>query len=335
MEPEIRMRLKWVIVYEKTQNAGRACLRCGISRPTLRKWWNRYQTEGLPGLKSRNRKPLSSPQQKVFSQEEEIILQLRTERKLGVRRIKNELFRGHNLQLGLATIHKVLTRNQVIPLKRKRPVKTWNRYECPIPGERVQMDTCKIAPGLYLYTAVDDCTRYMVVGLYPKRMAAYTLDFLERVFEETPFAIQRFQTDRGREFFAHKVQEYLMEVGVKFRPIKPRSPHLNGKVERAQKIVLEEFFSTVAMSSDDLADQLQEWQHYYNWHRGHGAHNGKTPMDCYIEKIHKTPLWEDVGKMYKPSKERLQEQDYRADLWLRRLGGCPWDTNGQKLKLCL
>jgi hypothetical protein len=42
------------------------------------------------------------------------------------------------------------------------------------------------------------------------------------------------------------------------------SPHLIGKVERAQKIVLDEFFSTVAISRADLADQLQEWQHYYN-----------------------------------------------------------------------
>jgi len=75
-----------------------------------------------------------------------------------------------------------------------------------------------------------------------------------------------------------------MEVGIKFRPIKPRSPHLNGKVERAQKIVLEEFFSTATILCDDLADQLQEWQHYYNWHRGHGAHNVRTPMDRYLEK---------------------------------------------------
>jgi transposase InsO family protein len=321
VDQEIRMRLRWIDLYEKTGNAGLTCRRCGISRPTLRKWWNRYHAKGLEGLKAESRRPQSSPQQKVFSQEEERILALRSERKLGARRIRNELYRNHGTHLGLATIHKVLTRNQVSPLKRKRRVKSWKRYERPIPGERVQMDTCKIAPGLYLYTAVDDCTRYMVIGLYAKRTAAHTLDFLERVFEETPFAIQRFQTDRGREFFAYKVQEYLMEVGVKFRPIKPRSPHLNGKVERAQKIVLDEFFSTVAMTSGDLADQLQEWQHYYNWHRGHGAHNGKTPIDRYGEKIHKIPLWEEVGGMYDPAKERLQEQDYRADLQLRRLDG--------------
>jgi hypothetical protein len=42
---------------------------------------------------------------------------------------------------------------------------------------------------------------------------------------------ERIQTDRGLEFFAEAVQRRLMEWGIKFRPTKPRSPHLNGKVD--------------------------------------------------------------------------------------------------------
>ena len=68
------------------------------------------------------------------------------------------------------------------------------------------MDTCKIAPGLYQFTAVYDCTRYRVLRVYPRRTAAHTLDFLDCVIEEMPFPIQRIQTDRGREYFALKVQ---------------------------------------------------------------------------------------------------------------------------------
>jgi transposase InsO family protein len=48
---------------------------------------------------------------------------------------------------------------------------------------------------------------------------------LEKVIEEMPFPVQRIQTDRGREFFAYKFQERLMEYGIMFRPNKPRSPH--------------------------------------------------------------------------------------------------------------
>jgi len=84
---------------------------------------------------------------------------------------------------------------------------------------------------MYQYTAIDDCSRFRVLGLYKRRTAKNTLLFMERVMEEMPFPIQRIQTDRGTEFFAIKVQEFFMEQSIKFRPIKPGSPHLNGKVD--------------------------------------------------------------------------------------------------------
>ena len=73
-----------------------------------------------------------------------------------------------------------------------------------------------------------------MLGLYPRRAGKYTIAFLERVIEEMPFPIQRVQTDRGTEFFAEQVQRFLKLNFIKFRPIPPRSPHLNGKVERSQ-----------------------------------------------------------------------------------------------------
>jgi transposase-like protein len=88
MDQEIRMRLRWIKLYEKTGNAGLTCLRCGISRPTLRKWWKSYQVKGLEGLKTRSRRPRSSLKQNIFVQEEERILTLRLEWKMGARRIK-------------------------------------------------------------------------------------------------------------------------------------------------------------------------------------------------------------------------------------------------------
>jgi transposase InsO family protein len=139
------------------------------------------------------------------------------------------------------------------------------------------------------------------------------------VIEEMPFPIQRIQTDRGREFFAYKVQEYLMECGIKFRPNKPRSPHLNGKVERAQKTDLVEFYATVDPANPGLARLLGEWQHFYNWFRPHGGLKGKTPMERYFELNGKTPFSSEVEEQYDASKERLRVQDYRADLQLAKL----------------
>src|SRR6185369_16918710 len=121
--------------------------------------------------------------------------------------------------------------------------KTKHRYERPVPGDRVQIDTCQIATALIQYTAIDDCTRMKVVALYPSKSAENSLLFLEHILEELPFPIQRIQTDRGREFFAYEFQQRLIDYGIKFRPIKPRSPHLNGKVERTQKTDWGEFYS--------------------------------------------------------------------------------------------
>lgn len=322
MNREIQQRLQWVRLYEGNRDAGFVCRRCGISRPTLRKWWNRYQEHGIDGLVSRSRRPHSSPAKKVGLKEESLILDLRKSRNLGARRIQNELLRHNEISLALATIHKVLQRYQVKPVQKYRCKKDFIRYERPVPGDRVQMDTCKIAPGLIQYTAIDDCTRYRVLRLYSRRTAANTLEFIDCVREEMPFPIQRFQTDRGREFFAEKVQERMMAYSIKFRPNKPRSPHLNGKVERSQKTDKAEFYVTVDLQDGDIDEQLSQWQHYYNWDRPHSAHHGKSPIEKYFELSEKTPFSEDVSNLYQPSNERIQDANYKVDLELKKLKRC-------------
>jgi len=105
---DARTRLGWVRLYEQVGNAGLVCRRCGIARPTLRKWWRCYQAEGEAGLQDRSKRPHSSPGRKVFAEQEELILRLRRERKLGIKMLRNELARRHGLRLSLDTIHKIL-----------------------------------------------------------------------------------------------------------------------------------------------------------------------------------------------------------------------------------
>ena len=104
-------RLGWIKLYEEIGDAGVVCRRCGISRPTLRKWWRRYQAQGAAGLEERSRRPHSSPGRKVLEREEGLVLQLRRERELGIEMLRNELARRHGLELALDTIHKVLVRH--------------------------------------------------------------------------------------------------------------------------------------------------------------------------------------------------------------------------------
>lgn len=313
-EQKVKMRLGWVQMYHQTSNAGLVCRRCGISRPTLRKWVLRYQELGLEGLVDQSRRPKTCEPKKVLAQQKQWILELRQKRKLGARRLQNEWERLYGLSLSTATIHKVLKQAQVKPLKKtRRSRKGKRRYQKDIPGERVQMDVCKIAPKLYQYTAIDDCTRFKLMRLYPNKQAASTLDFLDQVVSEFPFPIQRIQTDRGEEFMAHKVQYRLMDLKIKYRPTKPRSPHLNGKVERTQRTDLEEFYDLVDLKSPELTEQLQQWQDYYNRQRKHGSIN-QTPWSKWESLKAQTPTLEEVQRLYGFKKERLRDADYRLDI---------------------
>jgi transposase InsO family protein len=320
MNIEQKKRFAWVKLYEEIGNAGIVCRRCGISRPTLRKWLKRYKTGGVEALSDKSRRPEYSPLRKIFAEQEGLILAMRHERKLGARRIQNELRRLHDLSLSLASIHKVLGRMNARYLKVKRHYrKQHKRYSCKLPGERVQMDVCKIALNLYQYTAIDDCTRWKVVALYSRRTAGNTLDFLDQVVERMPFPIQRFQTDRGTEFFAYEVQKRLMEWAIKFRPIKPGSPHLNGKVERTQRTDLDEFYTTVDIRNPELPDRLSEWEFHYNWYRPHSSLNGKTPSEKLSSLSAQTPFGDEVEAMYNIRKERIILQNYAMDEALKAL----------------
>jgi transposase InsO family protein len=181
------------------------------------------------------------------------------------------------------------------------------------------MDVGKIPPGLDHYGAVDDRTRYRVLGLFPRRSAAHTVAFLERVLEEVPFPSQRVQTDRGREFFALRVQQWLKDAAIKFRPIRPTSPHLNGKVERSHQTDLPEFYTTADLKASDLPDQLALWQHAYNWDRAHSSLGGKTPSDRVCELSNQTPLREEMDALCREEHEPVRHPEYAVNIALRKL----------------
>jgi transposase InsO family protein len=315
-----KTRLGWITLYEEIKNCGIVCRRCGISRPTLRKWLKRYNEGGKLALKDASHKPHNSPAAKLNNTQQEIILSLRVDRKLGVRRVQSEMKRHHNISLSLATIHKVFKKHSIPYLQKKRHYrKTAKRYNCKIPGERVQMDVCKISRSLYQYTAIDDCTRYKVLSLYKRRTAESTLIFLDEVMDRMPFPIQRIQTDRGQEFFAYEVQQRLKEYAIKFRPIKPASPHLNGKVERSQRTDLDEFYSNIDIKRQDLTQELGYWEFYYNWHRSHSSLQGKTPNEKYLALMHDTPLHAEVSENYDPAKEHIIPQAYNTNYSIKIL----------------
>jgi transposase InsO family protein len=71
--------------------------------------------------------------------------------------------------------------------------------------------------------------------------------------------------------------------------IRPRTPHLNGKVERSHRVDDQEFYQL--LDKDGITDNIQlaneklrEWEDYYNYHRPHGALGGQTPYERLMAK---------------------------------------------------
>ncbi len=116
-------------MYEESGDAGFVCRHCGISRPTLRKWANRYKQDGIAGLESQSRRPHSSPDSKIADELRALILGMCVKRNLGARRLQTELIHLHQIHLSTATIHKVLSAASVKPIVTYRRKKDFQRYE--------------------------------------------------------------------------------------------------------------------------------------------------------------------------------------------------------------
>lgn len=114
----------------------------------------------------------------------------------------------------------------------------------------------------------------------------------------------------------------MMENGDKFRPNKPGSPHLIGKVERSQRTDKEVFYATAKLDLEELQQTLPEWQHYYNWQRAHGSLKGKIPLEKVCDLLDSTPLHHDESDAYEQEKERTQEANYQLYLLVRKLKPC-------------
>jgi transposase InsO family protein len=167
----------------------------------------------------------------------------------------------------------------------------------------VQIDTCKVGKHLYQFTAIDDCTRMRVLALYSSRNALNAEHFVEHhLLREFPFPIQRIQSDRGGEFIGREFQDTLRENHIKFRPNRPRAPHLNGKVERSQRTDRMEFWATVDNKSprEILNEQLFQGQQFYNQERTHSALPSKTPQARFEELRHLVPSRESIQAAYTP-----------------------------------
>ncbi|MBA7625783.1 hypothetical protein ES703_33215 [subsurface metagenome] len=94
-----------------------------------------------------------------------------------------------------------------------------------------------------------------------------------------PFPIRAIQVDGGSEFEAVFERE-CQRCNIKLFILLPRSPKLNGGVERAHWIHTEEFYEVTESSLDiaDLRSELLERERAYDTVRPHQALTYPTPL---------------------------------------------------------
>src|SRR6185436_13707368 len=83
--------------------------------------------------------------------------------------------------------------------------------------------------------------------------------------------------------FQSRFHWYLDRLDIRHVYIRPRTPRLNGKVERSYRVDDQEFYQLLDKDviTDDIHlfnDKLREWEDYYNYHRPHGALDGHPPV---------------------------------------------------------
>jgi transposase InsO family protein len=274
-----------------------------VDAKTVRKWRDRFLTEGVDGLLDRSSRPRRSPNQTRSSLQRRVVA-LRTRHRWGAAHI------GHELGLAPSTVQAILGREGLGGLDRgdratnAEPVR---RYQRDRPGELVHVDVKKIsgiptgggwrihgrgqAPPVrrssvgyrYIHTVLDDRTRLAYSEILTDEQAITAAAFWQRAhrwFNDHGITIERALTDNGSCYRSKLWLAALADTGVTPKRTRPYRPQTNGKVERFHRILLEEWAHIRPWRTDrQRTHAYATFMHFYNCHRSHGALGWSTPTD--------------------------------------------------------
>jgi transposase InsO family protein len=289
----------------------RAAERFQVSPTTAARWAGRYRQMGAAAMADRSSRPRSSPWRTPVRTERRII-GLRVTRRLGPARI------AFRLGLNPSTVHKVLARYRCPPLAAldRASGQVIRRYERAAPGELVHVDIKKLgnipdgggwrtagrARGYqnkkastsaryrhgrpvigysYLHTAIDDHSRLAYSEILGDERKDTAVAFWHRArawFSAAGITTQRVMTDNGSCYQSFAWREALAAAGITHKRIRPYRPQTNGKAERFNRTLLDEWaYARPCQSEAQRRAAFDTWLHTYNHHRGHTALGGLPP----------------------------------------------------------
>jgi putative transposase len=297
-------RLRWMDHYALHKNARLTCRHYDISPQTFYRWKNRFDPYDLTTLEDGSHRPHTTRTPETPRAVESRVLALRQQYPRWGKVKLAILLEREGLRLSASTVGRVMNRLRhrgvlVEPLnirlarearKRRRTPRYALRkppsYRIDAPGDLVQVDTLQVrfsdSEIRYHYSARDAISRWDCARAYRRASSLTATDFLEYLERKFPFPVRAIQIDGGSEFKkdfeagcrAHDIRLFI---------IPPRSPKLQGLVERSNRTHREEFYEVedIEVELEGHNRQLEEWTKTYNFIRPHKALGYLTPNEFY------------------------------------------------------
>jgi transposase InsO family protein len=309
-----RLRLARCIV-EDGWPIARAAERFQVSRPTATRWAQRYRDAGSAGMTDRSSRPARSPRRTPQPVVRKIV-HLRWKQRLGpvaiagkvgvapstvhrvltscrinrlwhVDRVTGEPIRRYEMTHPGELVHVDIKKLGNIPdgggwriHGREQGKRNSQTHRDPDRqrkvGGRPNLGYC------YVHSAVDAYTRLAYSEALDDETAATALAFWARArdfFTGHGITVDRVLTDNGSAYRSHAWRAEHEQLGIRHSRTRPRRPQTNGKVERLNRTLLEEWaYKRLYSSERNRRAALSGWLHHYNHHRPHTALGNLPPI---------------------------------------------------------
>ena len=292
--------------YAEKYGVSRASRKYNKSRSYIYFWKQRWDGS-VASLACQSRRPHSHPNQHTEAELKLIRDMRRRNPSLGMIELWHRLRKRGYIRCP-ESLFRVMRKMGLFPAEKpKNPYKPKPYEQMTYPGQRVQVDV-KVVPRrciadpelrLFQYTAIDEFTRLRFLAAYPEQSTYSSADFLRRLrawYARRGIEVECVQTDNGFEFtnrFSNSKRDLptlfektATELGIRHKLIRPYTPRHNGKIERYNRILAEEFlYARTWHSETERAAALKIWNQHYNYHRPHGAHGGQPPASATPSRV--------------------------------------------------
>jgi transposase InsO family protein len=277
----------------------------GVSQPRVSQLVAAWRAGGWEAVEPRSRRPRSNPHA-IPPQLAEHICDLRRQLiadgcDAGPATIAALLARANTRVPAASTIAAILTRAQLVtPEPRKRPKRSYLRFEADLPNECWQADFTHwpLADGTdtEILLWLDDHARYLLSATAHQPVTGRIVVDTFRAACAMHGTPQSTLTDNGFVFTTrhrrgpNAFEVELHQLGVAQKNGTPNHPQTQGKVERLNQ-TLKRWLGARSPARDlrALQQQLDAFTDYYNTKRPHRSLNRRTPAEAYAARAKASP----------------------------------------------